>query len=143
MPHFHLCLTKVGILRRENKYNVFIRCNLVLRDIQISSKDLNPGTKHAFIPHTCSIAVRMGFDDCGSNESNVSTRTSINSGVASPSISSSPDDGRSDIAKAFLEQIISSEAASENSPGRRSTCRSNWMSRYLSACILFASALSP
>ena len=89
------------------------------------------------------MADRIGADDSGNNESNVSTRTSINSGVSSPSNSSSPEDSRrSEEEKAFLQHRISSEAASENSPGRRSTCSSNWMSKYLRACSLFAVALS-
>lgn len=90
------------------------------------------------------MADRIGADDCGSNESNVSTRTSINLGSDSSSNSSSPDElRRSEDAKAFLQQMTSSEAASEYSPGRRSTCRSNWMSKYLRACNLFAFTLSP
>ncbi|KAK3015111.1 hypothetical protein RJ639_006791 [Escallonia herrerae] len=79
---------------------------------------------------TCSIADRIGADDCGSKESNVSTSTSINSGVPSPSGSSSPEDSRrSGDRKAFLQHITSSEAASENSPGRSSICSSSWMSK--------------
>lgn len=68
----------------------------------------------------------MGADDCGNNESNVSTRTSINCGVPSPSNSSSPEEpSRSADEKAFLQHIINSIAASVNSSGRRSTCKSN------------------
>jgi len=85
---------------------------------------------------------RIGADDCGSRESNVSTRTSISSGASSTSTSSSPEDsGRSEPENAFLQQITSSDAASAYSPGQRSTCRSSWMSKYLSACNLLASVL--
>ena len=95
--------------------------------------------KHPFFIITCSMEDRIGGDDCGSRESNVSTRTSINSGASSDSTSSSPEDsGRSEPEKAFLQQIISSDAASEYSPGERSTSRSSWMSKYLSACNLLA-----
>lgn len=90
------------------------------------------------------MADRIGADDCGSNESNVSTRTSINFGAESSSNSSSAEElRRSEDANAFLQHMISSEAGSEYSPGRRSTRRSNWMSKYLRACNLFASMLSP
>ena len=91
---------------------------------------------------TCSMEDRIAADDCGSRESNVSTITYINSGASSTSTSSSPEDsGRSEVEKAFLQQMMSSDAASENSPGRRSTCRSSWISKYLSACNLLASVL--
>lgn len=93
---------------------------------------------------TCSIADRIGADACGIKESKVSTRTSINSGDESLSKSSSPDESRSSgAAKAFLQHMTSSEAASQNSPGRRSTWSSNMMSKYLNACNLFASLLRP
>nr|KYP48491.1 hypothetical protein KK1_029868 [Cajanus cajan] len=84
---------------------------------------------------------RIGADDCGSRESNVSTRTSINSGASSISISPPGDSGRSEAEKAFLQQMMSSDAASEYSPARISTCRSSWISKYLSACNLLAPVL--
>ena len=71
------------------------------------------------------MADRIGADDSGNNESDVTAKTSINLSVSSPSNSSSPEDSRrSKEEKAFLQHRISSEAASENSSGRRSTCSS-------------------
>lgn len=97
-----------------------------------------------FVKLTCSIADRIGAEDCGSKESNVSTRTSIVSGVPSSSGSSSPEDSnRSKEVKVFLQHIRSSDAASVNSPGRSRTCSSNWMSKYLRARNLCASVPSP
>ncbi|ONI05914.1 hypothetical protein PRUPE_5G028500 [Prunus persica] len=87
---------------------------------------------------------RIGADDCGSNESNVSTRTSIvTAGASSPSKPSSPGESRRS-GKGFLQHIISSETACKYSLGQRSICKSNWMSILMHAsCNLFASPLSP
>lgn len=82
--------------------------------------------KHALLYLlTCSIEDRIGADDCGSSESNVSRRTSMNSGSVRSSTSSSELSVRSKAGKAFLQHMTSSDAASEYSPDRSSTCRNN------------------
>lgn len=75
--------------------------------------------KKYFPTLTCSMAVLKGADDCGRSESMVSTSTSISSGAPFSFDSSSPEEPRrSEEPKVFLQHITSSEAASENSPGR-------------------------
>lgn len=61
---------------------------------------------------------RIGAEECGKRESNVSTRTSMTAGSSSPSASPSPS--VEEELKALSQHTESSLAASEKSPGWRS-----------------------